>query len=204
MTSPEDKNPPARKDRRRDIVEAAFDCLRDGGHAALTARKIAARSDISLGNITYHFKTMDDVLEETYRFASARLAAATRDALDLTFERPEDELAAFLEAGFRPGILELDYIKVRIDLWAAALHRPGVADLERELYDRYRDALAAIIGRIAAARGVDHGPVPMLTDTIMAALDGLWLDWERRQDNDAIRRGLDGCLTLVDACLKRR
>jgi hypothetical protein len=35
----------------------------------------------------------------------------------------------------------------------------------------------------------------------MATLDGLWLDWERRHDETAIRNGLDGCIILANAIL---
>ncbi|UXX81526.1 hypothetical protein [Roseovarius pelagicus] len=34
-------------------------------------------------------------------------------------------------------------------------------------------------------------------DTIMPALDGLWLDWERRQDDKSLVNVLDACMMLA-------
>ena len=36
-----------------------------------------------------------------------------------------------------------------------------------------------------------------VADTVMAALDGLWADYARRQDAQAVERGLQGCLSLI-------
>jgi hypothetical protein len=84
---------------------------------------------------------------------------------------------------------------LRIDLGSAALTHPAIAATERALYDRYRDDLA---GHLAALAGPDRlDRVPALSDTIMATLDGLWLDWMRRRDAGAVQNGLDGCLQLA-------
>lgn len=189
------------EDRRTEIVEAAFKCVQEFGYAKLTARKIAETSDISLGHITYNFKDMNEVLVETYKYASRTLFEATQQSLGNAPETLVDQLRAFLRTGFTPTFLKKDYIRVRVDLWSAALSHEEIATTELALYQRYRESLATIVSRIADERGRGGAYVALIVDTIMATLDGLWLDWERRQSLEAVDNGLQGCVLLVDALI---
>jgi AcrR family transcriptional regulator len=190
------------EERRAEIIEAAFECIQEAGYANLTARRIAERSHISLGHITYNFKDMKEVLLETYRLASRLLYDASQHDLDRSPKEPLGKLRAFLETGFSEPFLKRDYVRVRVDLWSAALTDEDIATAERQLYQRYRQGLAVLVSD-AAGSGVDEAEIDLLVDTIMATLDGLWLDWVRRGDTKAVRNGLDGCLRLVEATAKR-
>lgn len=189
------------EERREQVILAAFHCLQEMGYAKLSARRIAERAGISLGQLTYYFKDMREVLVETYRHASFELYEASRQDLAGAPDDPALRLRTFLETGFSPGFLRRDYLRVRIDLWSAALTHDDIATVERELYERYRRQLQGLIEAVAGDRPVPEGAVTLLVDTIMATLDGLWLDWERRGDQAAIRNGLDASLLLVEAVL---
>lgn len=89
--------------RRAEITEAALAVLSRDGYAALTARKVAAEADLSLGHITYNFSGMDEVMAEAYRMLSTRLRAAS-DA-GSAIAAPDARLAAFLRVGFAEPFL---------------------------------------------------------------------------------------------------
>lgn len=181
-------------DRKRDLAAAALRCLQREGYAALTARKIAAEAGMSLGHISYHFPSMDVLLAEAYVLASEDLReAGTRGLSDKA--SPLDRLEAFLNAGFTAEFLAPAHLRMRIDLWSAALAHPAIAETERALYDRYRRELEAHLAAIAAPGRAQA--IPAVSDLIMAALDGLWLDWMRRRDPQAVANGLAACLDLA-------
>lgn len=206
MTAKERKTRVVRttEERRAEIVAAALECLQEVGYARLTARLIAERSQISLGHITYHFRDMKEVLIETYRHASSLLLAATLEDVDRSSPDPLERLAAFLGAGFAPEFLKPDYLRVRIDLWSAALAHEELAQTERALYDRYRRSLAEMLDKLAEGSGAGQAEVGFVTDAIMATLDGLWLDWVRRRDSTAVRNGLAACVLLARTVLSER
>jgi TetR/AcrR family transcriptional repressor of bet genes len=184
---------PSRKD---DIVAAALTCLQRDGYAALTARKIAAEAGLSPGHISYHFASMDDLMSQAYHLAANRLRQSEATLLAAT-STPVQRLQAFLAAGFTSDFLQRPHLRMRIDLWSAALSHPAIAETERALYDRYRAALVQHLTALAAPGKAVQ--VPAVTDLIMATLDGLWLDWMRRSDAAAVQNGLTLCLTLAQA-----
>ncbi len=178
-------------DRKRDLAEAALRCLARDGYAALTARKIAAEAGMSLGHISYHFASMDALLAEAYALASENLRTAGAQRL-ADKASPLDRLEAFLLAGFTPEFLSPAHLRMRIDLWSAALSHPAIADTERALYSRYRQELDSLLAALAGADKADR--IAMVSDMIMATLDGIWLDWMRRRDQVSTQNALLACL----------
>ena len=178
-------------DRKRDLAAAALRCLQRDGYAALTARKIAAEAGMSLGHISYHFASMDALVAEAYTMASADLRAAGTQ-LQAAKATPLDRLEAFLLAGFTPEFLKPSHLRMRIDLWSVALSHPAIADTERALYDRYRAELDSLLTALAQPAKADA--IPRVSDLIMAALDGIWLDWMRRRNQSSTRNALLACI----------
>ena len=50
-------------DRVKTILKAAEDVFLEGGYQNLTMRSVARRANISLSNLTYYFKTKDDLFQ---------------------------------------------------------------------------------------------------------------------------------------------
>lgn len=62
---------PGRRDR---IIDAAIDCIAEEGVAGTSHRKVAARADVPLGSMTYHFDNMDELLVEAFTRFTAMIA----------------------------------------------------------------------------------------------------------------------------------
>lgn len=182
-------------DRRREIVEAALRCLERVGYAELTARKIATEARMSLGHISYHFTGMEEVLAEAYKLASEKLQRAGEAKISMPGATPAERLEAFLKAGFTDEFLSPAHLRTRIDLWSAAISHPAIAATERALYDRYRTQLETLLNQVSDPWKTDR--IPMVSDLIMATLDGLWLDWMRRRDETAVKNGLEACVLFA-------
>ena len=183
------------EDRRAQIASAALRCLQQVGHAGLTARKVAAEAGISLGHISYHYKDMGAVLVAAFTLAATEVQAAGRAVLEMRGGTPTERLERFLRAGFTPDLMTAAHLRLRIDLWSAALTQSEIAAIERDLYNSHRAAVEALLDRMAADYAIER--VPVVADMIMATLDGLWLDWMRRGDAQAITNGLDAVVLFA-------
>ena len=181
--------------RRKAIAEAALRSLQAHGHAGLTARKVAAEAGLSLGHLTYHYKDMHAVLAAAFRLAAEAVQEAGRRALIQPGGTPSERLDRFLRASFTSDLMTPAHLRLKIDLWSAALTQPEIASIERALYDSHRDALERLLDRMAAGYAFER--IPAVADLIMATLDGLWLDWLRRGDEVAVKNGLDGCVLFA-------
>lgn len=53
-------------ERRTRILDAALEVLVADGTAGITHRKVAARADVPLGSVTYHFSTLTVLLEQAF------------------------------------------------------------------------------------------------------------------------------------------
>ena len=202
MNNPKPRRPTRTSDDRRgDIARAAVKILQTEGYAALTARKVAAEADISLGHISYHFRDMDEVLAEAYRMASGRLRTATLEGLDLSAKTPMAQVKAFLWAGFSEDFLRPEHLRMRIDLWSASLAHPEIAEAECALYQRYREDFERLLAAVAGDDPARLARIAQVSDTVMATLDGLWLDWMRRRDTKAVEHGITTSLMIVEQLL---
>lgn len=190
--TPAEPGRPRSESRRQDLIRAALRVLGREGWSRLTARRVAAEAGLSLGHITYHFRSMDELLAAACFQLSDDLRAISE--ADQT-EQPPDPMArlvAFVHSAFRSEFLAPDHLRIRIDLWSAAQLHPAIAAADRALQDRYRNRLIALLDDIARPHGT-HARVAEIADAIIATMDGLWLAIARHHDPAEVQRGLRVC-----------
>ncbi|GAA3358029.1 TetR/AcrR family transcriptional regulator [Saccharopolyspora gregorii] len=126
--------------RRARIIDAALGLIADEGVAGTSHRKIAARADVPLGSMTYHFASIDELLREAFsRFTGAVIAR---------FERRLGAAHGIAEA--RLAVADLvheDLFATRADLvlthelYALAAREPAYRELIDEWVRRSQEAL---------------------------------------------------------------
>ncbi|MCD2195052.1 TetR family transcriptional regulator [Actinomycetospora endophytica] len=128
--------------RRERIARAAISVVAERGVDGLTHRAVAAAADVPLGSTTYHFQTLDDLLEEALRHAADDNIGAIR-----AWESGLAPDGAFAEA---MTDLVMGYVGenrshtvVEYDLYIAALHRPAL----RPVSAAWDNALVEVFGR---------------------------------------------------------
>jgi DNA-binding transcriptional regulator YbjK len=113
---------------RQAIFDATVRVIAAGGLASVTHRAVAAEAGVSTALTTYHFATLDDLLQATLSSLSAtgvaRLAAAAESAQAGTLTLAEAAAAFLIEelGSNRPVFianLELQFASVRRRAWSA-------------------------------------------------------------------------------------
>src|ERR1700674_4787349 len=72
----------ATESSRDQIIHAAADSLLKSGYSGTSARAIASRAGVAIGNLQYWFPTKSELLVEAWRFLTARSVEELRTALN--------------------------------------------------------------------------------------------------------------------------
>jgi AcrR family transcriptional regulator len=160
--------------RRALIIKAAQDIIAEQGYSAASARTVAARCDISPGTLTYHFPSMDSLLEAALRDASTQY---TTSAIQSARSLPSahDRLMSLIDAALPSSPDASRNWRLWMEYWARASHSPVLAELHSERYAEWRSTFAEIV-----SEGVESGEFRRLDPdstalTLVALLDGLGL-----------------------------
>ena len=179
---PDDKSGPRAKFtrelpavRRRALIEATARCLAERGHAATSVREVCARAGVSPGLVRHYFGGIDTLIAETYRSIGSHVAETLAVALDAAESTPEARLRAFIDASFRPPVLDPDLLSLWLSFWALVRRDEAIRRIHRDVYAAYRQRLEGLIVAAAQARSrrIDAALAAL---AFTAMLDGLWLE----------------------------
>ncbi|RZT20596.1 TetR family transcriptional regulator [Kribbella sp. VKM Ac-2569] len=151
---------------RRDVVLAiARELLIEEGFDQFVLRRIAARTEMTLGNLQYYFATRDDLLEAVIRAEFDHDLAAVRQAA--TIEGLGDASRALVRnwttgAGSIFGTMSL-----------LAYHHERFRRLNHEIYETFYGELEVLIRRVST--GSSDTDVSMRARLITSVLDGVAL-----------------------------
>ena len=101
--------------RRRQIIEATIEAVAEGGYAAASLAKLAARAGISKSIISYHFRGKDELLEDTVHQIYQDIWTFVRPRL-LAEKTSRGQVRAYIESEFayleahRSKLLAIGYI----------------------------------------------------------------------------------------------
>lgn len=141
------RNDPGRKTH---ILDATLDVIADHGVAGTTHRHIAARADVPLGSITYHFASLTDLQAQAFARHVELQSAAFANLFErvTTHEQFVDVLVDLVHGGparHRSAVLGFE-------LHLAALRNPGLRALTQAWTQDSRTVLARFTGPDSAAR----------------------------------------------------
>jgi AcrR family transcriptional regulator len=154
------------------IVDAAMSLIDKQGLSATSAREIASAAGVSLGTLTYHFESMDDILVQVLTALmdryERRRAIVLADYID-----PLERLCVALSSYLDPEVYAPETWRVWLDCWARAAHSPTLRKWQLERYAESYEEVEEII-----ADGIAQGTFLPLdaracARELVALLDGL-------------------------------
>lgn len=169
------------------ILDAVQSVIVRDGVQGTSMRQVAQEADVSLGLISYHFDDKERLIFAAFERAANEIRGFSTAAADAV-DDPDEKVMAFVRGSFTNEYLNSDYLRLRVSLWAVALTDPELAKVDVDYYRRY---LASLAGYVAAARPtLTTAQVNARCENVSALTNGLWLDWARTHDDEALERGL--------------
>lgn len=179
-------------ERRVQLVSAAIDVMIEEGVERASTHRIAARAGVSQGIVHYAFDDKDALIEAVIEAVAQRI----RETLAEPPGAPAGSLADLLRAFWNHVEATPDLQLLQYELTTHAVRDPEKSWLARRQYDEY----LAIIESAFGATGHDSDPATRRRQAriVLAALDGLILQWIVFRDHDTASVAIDDLVGLVD------
>lgn len=146
--------------RRRQIIDAAYQCFARKGFHQTTMRDIYEEAKLSPGAVYHYFDSKDEIIQASFDFdyqRSRELFAAAEASDDPI--RAIAELLDFFFHGLK-GAAMLGAGRVNVQGWGEALVNPRVGETIREVLESYIQALSPTIRKAQAAGQIDKALDP--------------------------------------------
>ncbi|GAB5470359.1 MAG: transcriptional regulator BetI [Rhodospirillales bacterium] len=155
--------------RRRELIEAAYETLKEQGIHGTTVARIAQRVGMTPGVVQYYFKNKKKLLEHTQRYANKQLSLRNLAYLKES-KTPRERLDAVLRANVAPDLFILPTAQAWLALCVEVPHDPTFARIQRAI-------------RIRTLSNLIHALTPLLprdearsfAEELSAMIDGLWI-----------------------------
>jgi len=159
--------------RRLQLIEATVECIAERGISGTTMAAVTGRAGLSLGIVSLHFESKENLLNATLTHLSQEVRSTWVEIVkDATLE-PAQKLRAVAMSSFDPRIFN----PTKIAVWFAFFGEARYRKLYRQIVESYDDERGDIFEELCEILIRDSAVgAATLTNTIESFGDGLWLN----------------------------
>jgi TetR/AcrR family transcriptional repressor of bet genes len=165
----------SRKERRQQLIDATMKCIARKGMGSTSIGDVAKEAGLSQGIINLHFKSKDNLLNETLRNLADDYKAQFNNTLEKSGPGAADKLLALVELDLRPAIIDKRKIAVWFAFWGEVKSRPTyrkICDERDQYYDEVIESLCATIVKEGKYKDISPRNVGIALNSIT---NGMWL-----------------------------
>jgi TetR/AcrR family transcriptional repressor of bet genes len=159
--------------RKRQLINATFDCIDALGLSQTTIARIAKQAGVSQGVVVFHFQSKEALLEQALRELSREYVECWKNGLDNATNEPVSRLCALVEACFTPAICNRKKISVWYAFWGESRSRPRYMELCGNNDLEFSSTLLSLCKEIEA-RSQSTLSAQTAALSIEGMIDGLW------------------------------
>jgi len=156
----------APNNRRAALIEAALNCIAEGGIAAFTVDQICARAGVSRGLVTHHFGSMNALLASVYDHIYATSFPVMED-----LPRDQPQILSLLDHLFATSVFNRRSLNIWLTLWAEISNHADLRAVHRIQYRAFHQMVATALGEAEPGLPGADG----LAQSLICLIDGLGL-----------------------------
>ena len=157
-----------REFRRQQLIEATLDCIEQLGISQTTLARIAERCNLSQGNVVFHFRNKDALLEQALIHLNEEYLENWRTALKQAAPDPRSRLRALIEACFEPAVFNRRKISVWFAFWGETRSKSAY----KKLCGATDQAFSTTVREICEALHAEH-PGRLSPETAAISIEGI-------------------------------
>ncbi|WP_321396260.1 TetR/AcrR family transcriptional regulator [Emcibacter sp.] len=152
-----------------EILEATQFLLIEEGYAGLSMRKVAARCNMTVGNLTYYFSTKQDLVHVLLDVALEGYNDHIREIMSDSSLSGEEQLARAFEY-LMQDLMTRETTRFFPELWAMSNHDPVVNREVQDLYIREQEIIEGLVKKVRPDLATED--LKKLSLYISAAIEG--------------------------------
>jgi len=162
--------------RRKSLIQATMRSIAKYGYSGTTIEKICEEAQISRGLVNHHFKSKEELINQSYKELCNEWEFQTHGMLLETYKEPEDKLYAMIRMSFSPMLFKQEYLGIWVGFWSVIGKSPSLKKLNRTMYAQDRSTYQTIFEQIGKKREIEIDARSAAV-SLIALTDGLWLEW---------------------------
>jgi TetR/AcrR family transcriptional repressor of bet genes len=159
--------------RKRQLIEATMDCIDKLGLSQTTLARIAERVGISQGNVVFHFRSKEELLDQTLRHLSDEYRSNWLEALTAVKPDAYTQLRALVESSFTAKICNRRKISVWYAFWGESRSRPKYMRVCGDNDAAFSDQIRTLC-KTLETESTARLPAATAALSIEGMIDGLW------------------------------
>lgn len=183
----------SREKRRRQLIDATIRSIARRGLSGTTMAEVAKVAGLSQGIVNLHFKSKDNLLNETLRHLAEEYKSLFEKTLEQAGPDAADKLLALMKLDLKPSVCDRQKLAVWFAFWGEAKSVPTYQAI-CDAYDREYDAIMTELCKTIISEGGYRGvSAQQIVDALSSMTDGLWLaclirpkSWNRQEALNAV------------------
>lgn len=188
----------AKRDRRRqELINATINVVSAHGYSETTVSRVAKEAGLSLGLMHFYFDSKDHLFAETLRYLSDEYDQVWQIAVKKYDGSAPRRLVGMIYAFFDRQVFSHQRLAVWFAFWADAKlrdrFRADVINVER----RYNREISRTVREIAVCEGMDLRQSHLVAISLLAMIDGFWLQFMIDPQSSTRNRAISSCLGFL-------
>ncbi len=162
--------------RRLQLIEATVTCIAERGISGTTMAAVTGRAGLSMGIVSLHFESKDNLLNATLTHLSQEVRSTWAGVMRDDTLTSSERLWAVAMSSFDTRIFNPPKISVWFAYFGEARYRVLYRQIVESFDDERDDVLEALCKELAAQDAGDDFDPEAITNAIESLGDGLWLN----------------------------
>ena len=180
--------------RRQQLIEATIKCISKKGIGSTTLGDVATEAGLSQGIVNLHFKSKDNLFNETLRYLAEEYKSLFEKTLEKAGPGAADKLLALMELDLKPSVCDQRKLAVWFGFWGEVKAMPTYRKMCNE-YDRgYDEILEELCKEIIAEGNYKNVSARNVAELLASLTNGFWLsclispkNWDRHMALESVR-----------------
>jgi len=197
-----------REAKKMEIIQAAMKVFAQNGVMKSKMIEIAQTAGIGKGTIYEYFRSKEEIFAETFQLVFAETDRMITGALVST-DDPVEKLRRMVHASVAGFVKDGgEFVKIIMDFWAEGIRskHPEVLKMINleEVYAGYRTMIVSILEDGIKNKVFRSVNTSLVASVLIAALDGLMLQWVMNRNLFTFKEAADVLLDSVLNGIKRK